>query len=297
MINKPHVDWFALSPSLAMIGAAGLLLLVAVFVPKRVRKQVSATTAGAGFIAAFVLAIVLADKSPHATTEVVRLDLPRPLGGRRTGADRGLRCRRGADLLRRALARRARRRVLRAARRGRRRDGVLRAGLEPDDALPRARVVLDLALRALRDRHRPGRVARGRAQVPDHRRGRLGDAALRLGTRLRDDRPAQLRQDRCRGPLARLDARARARDDRRRARVQDLGGAVPHVDARRLHRGADPGDRFHVVGDQGRRARRHLPAAADRIPRRTSACGHGRSPASRSPRSRSGTSRRSCSAT
>ena len=39
------------------------------------------------------------------------------------------------------------------------------------------------------DRHRPDRVARGRAQVPDRRRGRLGDAALRLGARLRR-RPA-----------------------------------------------------------------------------------------------------------
>ena len=34
MIQKPHVDWFALSPSLAMLGAAALLMLVAVFVPR-----------------------------------------------------------------------------------------------------------------------------------------------------------------------------------------------------------------------------------------------------------------------
>src|SRR5579862_9881885 len=53
-----------------MIAASGLLLLVAVFVPKRIRKQISATTAGAGFLAAFVFAVVLAAKSPHATTEV-----------------------------------------------------------------------------------------------------------------------------------------------------------------------------------------------------------------------------------
>ena len=32
-IDKPHVDWFALSPSLALLAAAGLLLMVAVFVP------------------------------------------------------------------------------------------------------------------------------------------------------------------------------------------------------------------------------------------------------------------------
>jgi NADH-quinone oxidoreductase subunit N len=70
VIHKPHVDWFALSPSLAMIGAAALLLLVAVFVPRGLRKLASATVCGAGFLAAFVFAIVLADKSPHGTTAV-----------------------------------------------------------------------------------------------------------------------------------------------------------------------------------------------------------------------------------
>jgi len=71
VIQKPHIDWFALSPSLAMIAAAGALLLVAVFVPRRRRKQAAATLAGAGFLAAFVFAVVLAAKSPHGTTEVV----------------------------------------------------------------------------------------------------------------------------------------------------------------------------------------------------------------------------------
>ncbi len=70
MIHKPHVDWFALSPSLAMIGAAGLLLLVAVFVPRGMRKLASAVVCETGFVAAFVLAVLLADKSPHATTAV-----------------------------------------------------------------------------------------------------------------------------------------------------------------------------------------------------------------------------------
>ena len=64
-IARPHVDWFALSPTLAMIGASGLLLLVAVLVPKRARKAAAASGAGAGFAAAFVLAVVLAAKSPH----------------------------------------------------------------------------------------------------------------------------------------------------------------------------------------------------------------------------------------
>ena len=214
---------------------------------------------GAGFLAAFVLAIWLDDKSPHGEGDRRRRDLPRPLGG--DGADhrRRLRARRGADRLRRAHARGEHRRVLRAARRGRRRDGVLRPGLEPDDALPRARVVLDRPLRPLRDRHRPDRLARGGAQVPDHRRRRLGDAALRLRARLRRDGPALLRQDRRGGQpaQARLAARARARDDHRRARLQGLGGAVPHVDAGRLPGRPDAGDGVHGLGDEGRRARRH----------------------------------------
>jgi hypothetical protein len=31
VIVKPHVDWFALSPVLALLGTSGLLLMVAVF--------------------------------------------------------------------------------------------------------------------------------------------------------------------------------------------------------------------------------------------------------------------------
>jgi NADH-quinone oxidoreductase subunit N len=70
VIPRPHVDWFALSPSLAMLAASGVLLLVAVLVPRRARRTAAAVGAGAGFVAAFVLAIVLATKSPHATTAI-----------------------------------------------------------------------------------------------------------------------------------------------------------------------------------------------------------------------------------
>ncbi len=65
MIHKPHVDWLALSPSLALLAAAGLLLLVAVLVPRRIRKPSSAVACAAGYVAAFVLAVVLADRSPR----------------------------------------------------------------------------------------------------------------------------------------------------------------------------------------------------------------------------------------
>ncbi len=65
MIHKPHVDWFAISPSLAMLGATAVLLMVAVFAPRSSRRTIAATVCGGGFLTAFVLAIVLADRSPH----------------------------------------------------------------------------------------------------------------------------------------------------------------------------------------------------------------------------------------
>jgi NADH-quinone oxidoreductase subunit N len=70
VIQKPHVDWFALAPTLSLLGASGLLLMVAVLVPRRARKPVAAFVGFAGFVAAFVFAIVLDDRSPVAQTVV-----------------------------------------------------------------------------------------------------------------------------------------------------------------------------------------------------------------------------------
>ena len=67
MIQKPHVDWFALSPSLSLLAAAGVLLMVAVFVPRRTRGYTAAFVGFAGFVAAMVFAILLDVKSPHVT--------------------------------------------------------------------------------------------------------------------------------------------------------------------------------------------------------------------------------------
>jgi NADH-quinone oxidoreductase subunit N len=63
VIQKPTVDWFALSPSLALLCAAGVLLLMAVLVPRAWRKVSSALICGAGFVTSFVLAILLAGRS------------------------------------------------------------------------------------------------------------------------------------------------------------------------------------------------------------------------------------------
>jgi hypothetical protein len=70
VIHTPHVDWFALSPSLVLTGMTGLLLMVAVFVPPGGRKIVAATLGFLGFLGAAGAAGFLAVKSPHAVTLV-----------------------------------------------------------------------------------------------------------------------------------------------------------------------------------------------------------------------------------
>jgi NADH-quinone oxidoreductase subunit N len=70
VINKPHVDWFALAPTLSLTAVAGLLLLVAVLVPKSARKPVAASVAFAGFVASFVLSALLYTRSADAVTAV-----------------------------------------------------------------------------------------------------------------------------------------------------------------------------------------------------------------------------------
>ena len=70
MIAKPHIDWFALAPELALLAAAGVLLMAAVFVPARARRGVAAFFGFAGFATAFVLAVVLDAKTTHVTTVV-----------------------------------------------------------------------------------------------------------------------------------------------------------------------------------------------------------------------------------
>jgi NADH-quinone oxidoreductase subunit N len=70
VIQKPHVDWFALAPTLALLGASGLLLMTAVFVPRNARKAVAAFIGFAGFVASGVFAGWLDDRTPHAAAIV-----------------------------------------------------------------------------------------------------------------------------------------------------------------------------------------------------------------------------------
>ena len=66
-IPTPHVDWLALAPALALLGAAGVVLIGAVFVPRWVRNAFSAVVAGGGFVAAGTLAAVVDHRTAHAT--------------------------------------------------------------------------------------------------------------------------------------------------------------------------------------------------------------------------------------
>ena len=64
MIETPNVDWLALSPTLALLGASGVALLAAVLVPAWMRKGVAAGAALLGFVLAAVLAGFVFDQSP-----------------------------------------------------------------------------------------------------------------------------------------------------------------------------------------------------------------------------------------
>jgi NADH-quinone oxidoreductase subunit N len=69
-MTKPTVDWFALAPSLALLAAASLALLGAVFVPAVARKAFAAVVAAAGFVAAGVWAGLLYSETPNASSEI-----------------------------------------------------------------------------------------------------------------------------------------------------------------------------------------------------------------------------------
>jgi len=66
MIRTPHVDWFALSPELALLAAGAVALLAAVLVPRSMRKPFAAIVCALGFIAAIVLAAILYSHSAEA---------------------------------------------------------------------------------------------------------------------------------------------------------------------------------------------------------------------------------------
>ncbi len=70
MIVKPHVDWFALAPSLTLLAASALCLMAAVLLPRATRKPTAALLGFAGFVAAGIWAGFLDERSPVPTTLV-----------------------------------------------------------------------------------------------------------------------------------------------------------------------------------------------------------------------------------
>ncbi|MEN3342417.1 MAG: NADH-quinone oxidoreductase subunit [Actinomycetota bacterium] len=59
MISTPHVDWFALSTILVLLGSSGLALLGAVLVPRRARRAFAAAVAAAGSVGGIVTSVWL----------------------------------------------------------------------------------------------------------------------------------------------------------------------------------------------------------------------------------------------
>ena len=72
MIETPQVDWLALSPTLALLGASGVALLGSVLAPAWMRKALTAAVALVGFVVAGILAGVVFDETP--TPEVLLSD-------------------------------------------------------------------------------------------------------------------------------------------------------------------------------------------------------------------------------
>jgi len=58
-LPTPHVDWLAISASLALLGSGGVSLLAAVLAPRRWRRPFGAVVCALGFAAAIVLAAIL----------------------------------------------------------------------------------------------------------------------------------------------------------------------------------------------------------------------------------------------
>jgi NADH-quinone oxidoreductase subunit N len=69
-MDTPNVDWFAISPSLVLLGAGALCLLGAVFVPAAARKITAASIAALGFIGAGIAAGWLYADTPRPSLEV-----------------------------------------------------------------------------------------------------------------------------------------------------------------------------------------------------------------------------------
>ena len=70
-MTKPPIDWFALSPVLALLGASGVALLSAVLVPSWARRPFAAVVVALGFAGSLAAAALVYAWSHHAHAIVV----------------------------------------------------------------------------------------------------------------------------------------------------------------------------------------------------------------------------------
>ena len=105
VIDKPHVDWFALSPiALDDRARRGCSCSSPSSAEALAHARPRRSSAAPASWPAFVFAILVADKSPNGGADRRRLDLPRPLGrASRRSSIAGCGARRRADRLRRAM--------------------------------------------------------------------------------------------------------------------------------------------------------------------------------------------------
>jgi NADH-quinone oxidoreductase subunit N len=67
---RPPIDWFALTPELVLLGAAGICLLAAVLAPRGLRTHIAALTAALGFVGAFVCACLIYVQTPDGESVI-----------------------------------------------------------------------------------------------------------------------------------------------------------------------------------------------------------------------------------
>ena len=77
MIHKPHVDWFVLAPTNALLAATAVALLGAVLFPARVRRVSAAAVCAAGYAIAFGFAVALYARTGHGHAELCRTKIER----------------------------------------------------------------------------------------------------------------------------------------------------------------------------------------------------------------------------
>ena len=83
MIDTPIIDWAGLSPYLALLGGAGAIMLVAPFLPGRLRNSFGAAVAAlafAGATAAAIALFVLDDTGRGIIADAIRRDRLAELG-------------------------------------------------------------------------------------------------------------------------------------------------------------------------------------------------------------------------